>query len=168
VSTLDRIPVYFGLNWGIGALWQAERSGQPAAEGAPEPFQAWFDSFQRINRIRAKYPEVKEGETRFDCLEVSSASVVHYLRHLRNRDSVILLNADKEPQTFTVKITRPEILKISREKGYRITNLMTEDLVRRADGAPEWSGREIIDGGFAMSLKGYEGAVLKVLAVARP
>ncbi|MBI3919964.1 MAG: hypothetical protein HY318_01000 [Armatimonadetes bacterium] len=172
VSTLDRVPVYFGLNWGIANLLKearmkssaggAARTGELGAAHIGQEFRDWFDSFRKINKIRAQCPEVREGETLFDCVEVSSASVVHYLRHLGNRDSVILLNADGKPQSVTARIVRPEIMHMGRGKRYRITNLMTGDLLRKADGTDTWSMTDITLKGFSISLRGYEGAVLKI------
>ncbi len=172
VSTLDRVPIYFGLNWGIGRILHAGNlEFPPGTENNPErleaersekEFAAWFDSFKRINRIRAQNDEIRAGATRFDVFSVSSPSVIHYLRHGRDRKSLILINAEPQPQQVTVRITQPGPLRLRPARHYAVTDLMTGARLVGAGASAVWTGAEVLQDGIRVSLAGYGGAVLKI------
>jgi len=168
VSTLDRVPVYFGLNWGIGMLLHGHNVKYPEgsennperreAERSRKEFKDWFDSFKAINKIRAEHREVREGQTAFDSIKVSAPSIVHYVRQLKDQASLILVNAECKPQTFTLRLTKPKTLGISPGRQYAITDLMTGKNVAQGSGAE-------IERGVEISLKDYGCAVLKITAL---
>lgn len=147
-STLDRIPVYFGLSWDIDLLFLPDANNPNR-----EKFQRWFDMVARINKVRSENREIIDGETIFGAIETSSPSVVNYLRKEGENVSIIVLNAEKTEQAVTVKISKPEILNIERGKKCTITNLMNGEKQEAA---------ALPDTGFPLTLAGYEGAVLKI------
>jgi hypothetical protein len=88
---------------------------------------------------------------------------VHFVKTLPGHESIILLNADRVPQTVTARIASPPAFGLSARKKYEIRNLMTGDLVRHASSKTSWSGSEISGSGFTIALDGYQGAVLKIM-----
>ncbi len=173
VSTLDRIPYYWGLNWSMRILFLGDKATYPpGTENNPERLEAekhksdfarWFDTFKQLNNVRKENLELRDGQTIFDCVEVSSPVIVHYLRHLPKKDSIVLVNAELVPKSFTLKIAKPEILKINPEKNYQVKNLMTGSLVLKHDQTENWKGSELKQGKLTLTLDGYEGAILKVV-----
>jgi hypothetical protein len=172
VSTLDRVPIYFGLNWGIGYILHAGNLRFPPgtennperleAERSQQEFAVWFESFKRINRIRAENAEIREGETSFGAFSVSSPSVVHYLRHRRGRSSLVLVNAEPQPQQVTVRVEQAALLGLRPGRHYRVDELMTGTRLARADGRSVWTGAELLGEGIGVALAGYGGAVLQI------
>lgn len=98
----------------------------------------------------------------FDGVEVSSPSVVHFIKTLRGEESIVLLNADRVSQTVTARVSNLQALRLVSDTNYEIRNLMTGELVRHPSSKTSWSGAEISGSGFAIALEGYQGAVLKI------
>jgi hypothetical protein len=174
VSTLNRVPVYFGFNWPLGALLNEGKNAPAAkgtennperlkADGEKEKFRKWLATFKTINRVRSENAEIRRGDTAFDRVEVSSPSVVHFVKTLPGKESIILLNADNAVRTVTARISVPQAFGLSADKKYAIRNLMTGELVRHPSSKTFWSGSEISGSGFALTLDEYQGAVLKIV-----
>jgi hypothetical protein len=174
VSTLDRVPVYFGFNWPLGVLL-SEGKHPPAAKGTEndperlkaeaekEKFRKWCAAFKTINRVRRENIEIRRGNTVFDAVEVSSPSIVHFVKTLPGMESIVLLNADHVAQTVTAKTSNPRALRLSSGQKYQIRNLMTGEFVRHPSGKPSWRGSEFSGSGFAIALDAYQGAILKIM-----
>ncbi|HWL52428.1 MAG TPA: hypothetical protein VNQ90_08340 [Chthoniobacteraceae bacterium] len=164
VGTLDRIPVYFGFSSQIDLLSMTERHASFSQETRDElaAFGQWFSKFGRLNRVRREHPELIEGATLFDLLEVSSPSVVQYVRHGGTACSLVLLNADHRPQSVVVKVRHPEGVGLDPARRYRVVNLMNEHLLAPDATQTTWLGADLIRKGVRLELEGYEGAILKI------
>lgn len=178
VSTLDRVPVYFGLNWGIGVLANEDKDVTlaPGLESNPERLQAeadkelfkkWASGLKTINRVRTENIEIRRGETVFGCINASSPSIVNFVRSLSDKKSIVLLNADNTAQTVNIKVLDMKALELAPDGKYKISNLMTDKLIENGSGNVVWKGSELSSKGIELALDGYQGAVLKILPAGR-
>lgn len=151
VSTLERVPVYFGMNGVIDPPIHNLPALNPTAE-------RWFSVFKRINHLRARHLELREGATRFDLMATAApASLIHYVRENRAERSYLLLNAGKA--ATTARFTFTPAAGLEPRRAYRLRNLMAEP---EASAPIVRTGAEWLREGVSLPLEGYEGAVLKL------
>ncbi len=173
VSTMERVPVYFGMNWGLAILKQASPEGSPEEPAVAKAlheralYTRWYEQLRRINSVRSTHRVLIDGATHFDEVEASQPNVVHFVRATETDAAIVLLNAGKEREEVAVSLKKAERFGVKPSERYRVVNLMNGEALGK-DGETSWSGEALLASGLTLSLEGYEGAVLTITRLEAP